>query len=290
MTRSDPALLGPILDDVARLCAQAGDAILEVYEDPGAFGTEAKSDGSPLTRADLASHRILTGGLTALTPDLPVLSEESAEVPYEQRATWTRFWLVDPLDGTKEFVKRNGEFTVNVALIEIRSGIGVPVAGVVRVPVTGATYAGGEGVGAWREQDGLRTSISTVAPGEGPVRVVASRSHGNPATDAFIDGLEALLGPIDRTSSGSSLKLCRVAEGSAHYYPRVAPTMEWDTAAAHAIVTAAGGVVWRYGTTEPLRYAKEDLLNPHFLVGYAGDAPLPDAYRVADDRPPEEDA
>ena len=290
MTRSDPALLGPILDDVARLCARAGEAILEVYEDPGAFGTEAKADGSPLTRADLASHRILTGGLTALTPDVPVLSEESAEVPYEQRATWTRFWLVDPLDGTKEFVKRNGEFTVNVALVEVRDGIGVPVAGVVHVPVTGVTYAGGEGLGAWRDQDGARTRIATAAPGKGPVRVVASRSHGNPATDAFILGLEALVGPVERTSSGSSLKLCRVADGSAHYYPRVAPTMEWDTAAAHAIVTAAGGVVWRYGTTEPLRYAKENLLNPHFLVAYAGDAPLPDAYRPTQDAPPQEDA
>jgi 3'(2'), 5'-bisphosphate nucleotidase len=290
MSPLDPATLRPLLDDVARLCERAGQAILDVYEDPDGFGTEAKADGSPLTRADLASHRILVEGLTSLTPDVPVLSEESAEVPYEVRATWTRFWLVDPLDGTKEFVKRNGEFTVNVALIEVRSGVGVPVAGVVHVPVAGATYLGGEGVGAWRDEDGARTQVATTAPGDGPVRVVASRSHGNPATDAFIDGLEALFGPVERTSSGSSLKLCRVADGSAHYYPRVAPTMEWDTAAAHAIVTAAGGVVWRYGTTEPLRYAKKDLLNPHFLVAYAGDAPLPDAYRTIPDATPEEGA
>jgi 3'(2'), 5'-bisphosphate nucleotidase len=282
--------LHPLLDDVARLCKRAGEAILDVYRDPDTFGTEAKADGSPLTRADLASHRILMGGLTTLTPDVPVLSEESAKISYEQRAAWTRFWLVDPLDGTKEFVARNGEFTVNVALIEVRDGVGVPVAGVVHVPVTGVTYVGREGLGAWREQDGTRTRIAPSAPVDGPLRVVASRSHGNPATDAFIDGLEALLGSVERTSSGSSLKLCRVADGSAHYYPRAAPTMEWDTAAAHAIVNAAGGVVWRYGTTEPLRYAKRSLLNPHFLVAYAGDAPLPDAYRNADDRPPEEDA
>jgi 3'(2'), 5'-bisphosphate nucleotidase len=287
MTPPDPRTL---LDDVATLAARAGAAILDVYRDPASFGTEAKGDGSPLTRADLASHRILVDGLTALTPGLPVLSEESAEVPYEERATWTRYWLVDPLDGTKEFVKRNGEFTVNVALIEVRAGVGVPVAGVVHVPASGVAYLGGEGIGAWREEDGARTRVATAAPGDGPVRIVASRSHGNPATDAFIAGLEDLFGPVDRTSSGSSLKLCQVADGSAHYYPRVAPTMEWDTAAAHAIVTAAGGVVWRYGTTEPLRYAKENLLNPHFLVAHASDARLPDAYRNAQTATPEEDA
>ena len=275
------------VSDVARLCERAGRAILEIYDDPDGFDVERKDDGSPLTRADLAAHRILVDGLRALTPDVPVLSEESGDVPYAERAAWTRYWLVDPLDGTKEFVKRNGEFTVNVALIEVRDGAGVPVAGVVHVPVTGATYAGGEGLGAWRQADGTREPISTEPPGDGPVRVVASRSHRNPATDAFIAGLEARFGPVETASSGSSLKLCRVAEGAAHYYPRAAPTMEWDTAAAHAIVAAAGGVVWRYGTREPLRYAKRNLLNPHFLVAFAGDAPLPDGYLQRDPSTPD---
>ncbi len=275
------------VSDVARLCERAGHAILEIYQDPAAFGVERKDDGSPLTRADLAAHRVLVDGLRSLTPDVPVLSEESGDVPYEVRAAWTRYWLVDPLDGTKEFVKRNGEFTVNVALIEVRDGAGVPVAGVVHVPVTGTTYAGGEGLGAWRQEAGVREAISTRPPADGPVRVVASRSHGNPATDAFIAGLETRFGQVDTTTSGSSLKLCRVAEGAAHYYPRVAPTMEWDTAAAHAVVTAAGGVVWRYGTRQPLRYAKRDLLNPHFLVAFAGDAPLPDGYLQDDPSAPD---
>jgi len=270
------------VSDVARLCERAGRAILEIYDDPDGFDVERKDDGSPLTRADLAAHRILVDGLRALTPDVPVLSEESGDVPYAERAAWTRYWLVDPLDGTKEFVKRNGEFTVNVALIEVRDGGGVPVAGVVHVPVTGTTYAGGEDLGAWRQIGGSREAISTRAPGDAPVRVVASRSHRNPATDAFIAGLEARFGQVETASSGSSLKLCRVAEGAAHYYPRVAPTMEWDTAAAHAVVAAAGGVVWRYGTREPLQYAKRDLLNPHFLVAFASDAPLPDGYLQPD--------
>jgi len=288
VSKLTPTLDEALLERVRELCASAGRAILEVYQDPASFGTESKGDGSPLTRADLASHGILLHGLRALTPDLPVLSEESAEVAYQERASWTRYWLVDPLDGTKEFVKRNGEFTVNVALIEVREEGGVPVAGVVHVPVTGTTYLGAEGLGAWRIQGRTRVQIATAAPTEGPVRVVASRSHGNPDTDAFIAGLEERLGTITLTSSGSSLKLCRVAEGAAHYYPRVAPTMEWDSAAAQAIVEAAGGVVWRFGTRDPLRYAKRDLLNPPFLVSYAADAPLPHGYADMGFRPLED--
>jgi len=281
MTQPDRSLdrsISDLLPAVRKLAERAGQAILEIYEDPAAFGTEAKDDGSPLTRADLASHRLLLQGLTALTPDVPVLSEESAEIDAEQRSRWTRYWLVDPLDGTKEFVKRNGEFTVNVALIEVRRGVGVPVAGVVHVPVTGTTYAGGEGIGAWRHQGEDRQPIATGTLGDDPIQVVASRSHGNPATDAFIAGLEERFGDVRTASSGSSLKLCRVAEGAAHYYPRVAPTMEWDTAAADAVVRAAGGVVWRYGTRQPLAYAKADLHNPPFLVAFHASAPLPDAY------------
>jgi 3'(2'), 5'-bisphosphate nucleotidase len=282
---ADPADLASLLDEVARLVHAAGRAILEIYDDPDSFDTTAKADGSPLTRADLAAHRILVDGLRTLTPDLPILSEESAEVPYEERAGWARSWLVDPLDGTKEFVKRNGEFTVNVALIEVENAVGVPMAGVVHVPVTGVTYGGVRGRGAWREDADGRTEIRTAGPRDGPVRVVASRSHGSPATEAFIGRLERRFGAVDRASSGSSLKLCRVAEGAAHYYPRLAPTMEWDTAAAHAIVEAAGGAVWRFGGRTPLRYAKRDLTNPHFLVAFAADAPLPAADESSEEGP-----
>jgi 3'(2'), 5'-bisphosphate nucleotidase len=272
--RADPDTFGPLVDEVDLLTRAAGRAILEVYDDPASFATTDKADGSPLTRADLAAHRVLLDGLRALTPDLPVLSEESAEVPVEERVAWTRYWLVDPLDGTKEFVKRNDEFTVNVALIEVENGVGVPVAGVVHVPVTGVTYGGVRGRGAWRQDAQGRTEIRTAGPPDG-VRVVASRSHGSPETEAFIARLARHFGAVERTSSGSSLKLCRVAEGAAHYYPRLAPTMEWDTAAAQAVVEAAGGAVWRFGGRTPLRYAKRDLTNPHFLAAFAADAPLP---------------
>lgn len=263
------------------LARRAGVAVLNVYDDAGARERTAKADGSPLTRADLASHRILVDGLAAATPHLPVLSEESDAIAIEERLAWRRYWLIDPLDGTKEFLNRNGEFTINVALIERTHGIGRAILGVVHVPVTGETYVGGHGIGAvLYAADVAPRRISTGAPSSDRVRVVASRSHGNGATDAFIAGLETLFGIVDRTTSGSSLKLCRVADGSAHYYPRAAPTMEWDTAAAQAIVEAAGGHVWRYGTCEPLVYGKPELLNPPFLVVYADDAPLPDAYRL----------
>ena len=153
---------------VAALAERAGRAILDVYDDPASFGVETKDDGSPLTRADLASHRILVAGLRELTPEVPILSEESAEVPYEERASWSRYWLVDPLDGTKEFLKRNGEFTVNVALIEVEDGVGAPVAGVVHVPATGATYGGARGHGAWRAADGERTDIAPASAASVP--------------------------------------------------------------------------------------------------------------------------
>ena len=277
MQETNPTDLSAYLEDamprVRTLARRAGGAILEIYRSAD-VGAEAKEDGSPLTRADLVSHRVLTDGLRDAFPDVPVLSEESAEIPYDTRRAWTQYWLVDPLDGTKEFLKRNGEFTVNVALIDR----GRPVLGVVHVPVSGATYSGALGRGAHRHRGDEVRPIRCAAPEDGHVRVVASRSHRNEATDAFIEGLAEIYDEVELTSSGSSLKLCRVAEGAAHYYPRVAPTMEWDTAAAQAVVEAAGGVVWRYGTREPLAYGKRDLHNPHFLVAYAPDAPVPDPH------------
>ena len=245
-----------VLAQVVQLCREAGAAIMRVYE-RGEVVADAKADGSPLTEADLASHRVLVDGLTKLTPDIPVLSEESKAVPWSERSGWQRLWLVDPLDGTKEFIKRNGEFTVNVALIEA----GEAVAGVVYAPALDRCYWGSL-AGAFR-QDGEAAPETITVAGDpaGAARIVASRSHNSAEVAAFLDQLEE----HECVAMGSSLKLCLVADGSAHLYPRLGPTMEWDTAAAHAVVTAAGGQV-ETATGEPLRYNRENLLNPHFIV------------------------
>jgi len=241
-----------------RIARIAGEAILEVYAsaDPG---TTTKADSSPLTQADLRAHGVIQAGLESLTPELPVLSEESAEVPYEVRRTWERYWLVDPLDGTKEFLARNGEFTVNIALIVGHH----PALGVVYVPARDTLYWGVPGEGAWRSVGGATAvPIRARARAASPVRVVASRSHRGSELDPFL----AHLGPHELVAVGSALKLCMVAEGTADVYPRLGPTSEWDTAAAHAIVVAAGGtVVMTDG--EPLRYnTHAGMLNPDFLV------------------------
>ncbi len=254
------------VDAVIALAHAAGAAILEVYRRAD-LGASHKEDASPLTEADLAAHRILVEGLQRLTPELPVLSEESALPAWQERSAWRRYWLVDPLDGTKEFLKRNGEFTVNVALIDD----GVPVLGVVGVPVLGLTYAGVRGAGAWRIDAAGRTPIRTRAmAGRGradaPVTVVASRSHGADTVAQWLEAIERRVGRVETRNMGSSLKLCLVAEGSADIYPRLAPTAEWDTAAAQAVVEAAGGLVLTEQLQE-LRYnAKAELLNPHFFV------------------------
>ncbi|NND45591.1 MAG: 3'(2'),5'-bisphosphate nucleotidase CysQ [Xanthomonadales bacterium] len=237
------------------LARRAGQAILDVYARE--FEVELKDDRSPLTEADLASHRIICDGLRALEPGTPVLSEESAEIPFEQRSCWNRYYLVDPLDGTKEFVGRNGEFTVNIALIEDHR----PVLGVVHVPVSGVTYSGQLGDGAFR-LDGGESRIAVRKPAADPLVVVGSRSHANPDLQARLEAL----GPHRLVSMGSSLKFCLVAEGEADFYPRLGPTSEWDTGAAQAVVEAAGGQVTRLDGS-PLRYnTKDELLNPHFLV------------------------
>jgi len=241
--------------DLIATAKAAGEAILAVYESAD-FGTTHKEDDSPLTRADLASHRLVTERLAALTPDVPVLSEEAKETPFETRRAWRRFWLVDPLDGTKEFIKRNGEFTVNIALVEGDR----PVFGVVHAPALNLTYWGAAEVGAFRGEEAIR-----VKPYEGgPLEVVASRSHAGAQTEALVGELGRDT-QVQLVSIGSSLKLCLVAEGRAHLYPRFGSTMEWDTAAAQCVVEAAGGAV-RDTSGRPLRYNKEDLLNPHFIV------------------------
>ncbi len=252
-----------LLDEVARIAAEAGKRILEVYERP--FDVDHKADDSPLTDADRAAHETIVARLTALTPGIPVLSEESAKIDYRERAGWTRFWLVDPLDGTKEFVKRNGEFTVNIALIEN----GAPALGVVHVPVTGAAYLGLRGQGAWKEERGARRNIRVRDYRGGRATVVASRSHRGEAVDRFLARLEAREGGYDTASLGSSLKLCMVAEGAADIYPRLGPTSEWDTAAAQCVVEAAGGQVVALDGRS-LVYNKPDILNPWFLVTGGG--------------------
>jgi len=244
----------PALLEIAR---QAGNAILEVYGQE--FSVTQKEDDSPLTQADLASHVIIRDSLATLTPDIPLLSEESADIDFATRSSWQEYWLVDPLDGTKEFVNRNGEFTVNIALIQNH----VPVCGVVHVPVSGVSYTGIAGLGASRyEPDHQPQAIQVRRPCADPAIVVGSRSHANPKLLQYL----AAAGDYQLVSMGSSLKFCLLAEGKADFYPRLGLTSEWDTAAAHAIVTAAGGRIIKLDG-ENLEYnRKESLLNPNFLV------------------------
>jgi 3'(2'), 5'-bisphosphate nucleotidase len=242
---------------VAELAEAAGNRILEVYETD--FAVDFKEDQSPLTAADLAAHETIVDGLEALRPALPILSEESAEVGFAERASWPAYWLVDPLDGTKEFVKRNGEFTVNIALILGHE----PVLGVVNAPVLGLSYDAAASIGAFRRQRGRdATPIRTQRLSGGPLRVVGSRSHAGAQLQGFLERV----GQYQLVSMGSSLKFCLVAEGSADIYPRFGPTSEWDTAAAQCVVEQAGGRVTDT-RMRPLRYnAKESLLNPYFIV------------------------
>jgi 3'(2'), 5'-bisphosphate nucleotidase len=249
------ATLLPSLIAIARA---AGAAIMQVYHSDDT-GITQKSDQSPLTRADLAAHQVIVAGLAALNPHYPILSEEAADIAYTERGTWTRYWLVDPLDGTKEFIKRNGEFTVNIALIEN----GIPILGVVYAPVLDVCYYGTVGEGAFVQRGAAVAQAihSVVAAENETIKVVASRSHSDERTAALLQKL----GKVECISMGSSLKLCLVAEGAAHFYPRLGPTMEWDTAAADAVVRAAGGrVCQRNG--DALQYNKPNLLNPEFFV------------------------
>jgi 3'(2'), 5'-bisphosphate nucleotidase len=243
-------------DAVIAIAREAAAEILAVYE--GAFEVEHKDDHSPLTAADLASHRRIVAGLQALTPDIPVLSEESKAIDIAQRRTWSRFWLVDPLDGTREFIKRNGEFTVNIALIED----GVSTFGVIQQPVSGGLWHGTLAYGAFRRVGDVDTVIHVRKPARAPFRIAASRSHRDPRTQALLDGLTG----SDAVACGSSLKFCRIAEGELDLYPRFGPTSEWDTAAGQAILEAAGGAVLD-PRGRPFRYNQRDtLLNGDFIA------------------------
>ena len=245
------------------IAREAGQAIMAVYE--GAFDVQRKNDDSPLTAADMAAHQVITDGLRRLTPRWPVLSEEAADIPWPERSQWPTYWLVDPLDGTREFIKRNGEFTVNIALIEQNE----PVFGVVHAPVTGETWHARQGRNAYRRVGDVDAQIRTRAPATGTLKVAASRSHRDARTQAFLDGM----GRIEEVSLGSSLKFCRIAEGTLDVYPRFGPTSEWDTAAAQCVLEAAGGALLA-PDGRAFRYnRRETLLNGDFVA--LGDMTLP---------------
>ena len=249
-----------LLDQVLEIAILAGQKILDVYEND--FDVDYKGDGSPLTIADQRAHTLIQEKLETLAPEIPVLSEESKPEVFEQRQNWDRFWLVDPLDGTKEFVKRNGEFTVNIALIENNR----PVLGVVHTPVKSTSHFAAEGVGAFKlDAQGERTAIRVREAVKGQVTMVASRSHSGEEVDRYREAVEQDFGPVQIASMGSSLKLCLVAEGVADIYPRLGLTSEWDTGAAHCVLNVAGGSVIDLAG-KPLVYNKPDILNPWFLA------------------------
>lgn len=264
MNGTHPPVDAGVRDGVIALARLAAERILAIYAT--AFDVERKADASPLTAADLAAHECIVEGLEALTPDIPVLSEESADlVPELLRRSWQRYWLVDPLDGTREFVKRNGEFTVNIALIED----GNAVFGVIQQPVTGALWHGQPGVGAFRREHDADVALHCRQPATPPLRVAGSRSHQVARSEAFI----AQMGEVETLGMGSSLKFCLIAEGQMDVYPRFGPTSEWDTAAGQAIVEGAGGVVLD-PQGRPFRYNQRDtLLNGNFIA--LGDPGLP---------------
>ncbi|MCF8078245.1 MAG: 3'(2'),5'-bisphosphate nucleotidase CysQ [Desulfobacterales bacterium] len=273
----------------AKTALAAGREILKIYET--GFSVEEKADGSPLTQADRCAHEIIQAAL--FDTGLPLLSEEGRDIAYDQRKAWHRFWLVDPLDGTKEFIHRRGEFTVNIALIEN----GRPVLGVVYLPTTGALYAAARGLGAWRldrKQLSILEALSQELPrksawskiagdagrlplprrAQRPFTIIGSRSHGTEAVSAYVQRQEKEHGQVDFISAGSSLKFCRVAEGAADVYPRFGPTMEWDTAAGQAVAEAAGAEVVEAESGRPLVYNKPDLKNPWFIVRRKDGSPL----------------
>ena len=241
---------------LTQLMWEASDAILAIYESSD-LGITTKDDQSPVTKADLAAHHVLVTGLSGLTPDIPIVSEEDPE-SLKIPETHARFWLIDPLDGTKEFIQRNGEFTCNLALIDHHR----TVYGFVSVPVLGLLYHGGQGLGAKRLMRDGSVTVIQCAKQPDLTRVVASKSHLNPETEAFIATIET---PIELIQAGSSLKFLRIAEGAADLYPRLAPTCEWDTAAAQAVLEGARGSVTQVDGS-PLVYGKSEILNPHFVA------------------------
>jgi len=247
-----------IIQSVIEITKQAGAVIMDVYKTN--FEIHIKNDKSPVTEADTRANDIITEGLLNIAPDIPVLSEEGRDIPFEERSKWESFWLVDPLDGTKEYIKKNDEFTVNIAYMEHSK----PIFGVVYAPALDELYWGSIEKGAFKSVAGDSFNpIRVKSELNDPVQIATSRSHPSPKMDNFL----AQFDTFDLHPMGSSLKICSVADGTVHFYPRLGPTMEWDTAASHALINSAGGELIRYGTNLTLEYNKEDLLNPEFIAG-----------------------
>ena len=250
-----------LLKSIIETSYLAGDKILEIYNDNNYKSSiEIKKDASPLTIADKASNSVIVDSLKKITNEIPILSEEEKEIDYSTRKKWNRFWLVDPLDGTKEFINRNGEFTVNIALIENNT----PIMGIVYSPVKGKLWYGLKDHGSFiinNKQEPIK--ISKKEPSNGTIKIVSSRSHAN---NEKLKNYLKQFKKYELVNMGSSIKMCLVADGTAHYYPRFGPTMEWDTGAAHAVVKYANGNIYNIDTDEELNYNKENLLNPGFIV------------------------
>jgi 3'(2'), 5'-bisphosphate nucleotidase len=253
-------MLLELVELIKTIAIDAGEEILKIYADEDSFGVELKSDDSPLTKADKAANKVIVEGLQKLEVAYPIISEEEKQVAYEMRKDYSRFWLVDPLDGTKEFIKRNGEFTVNIALVED----GIPILGVVLVPVSGEMYWATKNNGAFYQSGDVSKQLEapSFSMKDKGLRVVCSRSHINEETKSFIDQLDS----PETVSKGSSLKFLLMAANEAEIYPRMGPTMEWDTGAAQIVLEEAGGAVLHHETGKPLIYNKENLLNPYFIA------------------------
>ena len=252
---------------VNQIAIKAGYEIVKIYDnynidDSGMI--KFKDDNSPLTKADIASHNYIKKKLLELFPDIPILSEEDAKTDYNVRKDWSTFWLVDPLDGTKEFIKKNGEFSVNIALIQN----GIPIFGVVFAPILNTLWYGAKGIGSFKINSNNKKTINKVCSfsKDDSIIVVASRSHISDALKVYLEKIRK----HQLIQMGSSIKMCLVADGSAHIYPRLGPTMEWDTGAAHAVVLYAGGDICDIKSNQTLKYNKPDLLNPGFIVSHQG--------------------
>ena len=258
-----------LIKSLLQTCKQAADAILAIYQQ-GDLSVEHKSDDSPLTQADLASHRIINAALNSLTPDIAQLSEEACDIPFAERSQWPRYWCIDPLDGTKEFIQGNGEFTINIALIEH----GQPILGIIYTPATHTAYWGSVEFGAWKQNHGEQPIQIRSRPLAQQLTVIGSRRHVSDSGENLLQPIEQRFEHIATKEMGSSLKMCLIAEGAADFYPRLFPTSEWDTAAAQAIVEAAGGILVAAKTLTPLTYnQRPSLINPDFVV--CGDPQFP---------------
>ena len=250
-----------MIHSIIEIAINAGEAILEIYKQD--FTVELKTDNSPLTIADKKSNDIIVTALKNIDATIPIISEENKLLEYEIRKSWKKCWIVDPLDGTKEFIKKNGEFTVNIALVEN----GIPVLGVVHVPAQQITYFAEIGKGSFKIENNITTALKIRSlAADGILKIVGSRSHQTPELLEYVAQQKLKFATVDFVAAGSSLKFCLLAEGKADVYPRLGPTMEWDTCAGQIVATEAGAEVLRFDNLQPLTYNRQDLLNPFFIV------------------------